>query len=429
MLLTLVSFIIVLSILVFVHELGHYLAARHVGVRVQRFSIGFPPRLWGKTIGETEYMVSWIPLGGYVKLEGQNLDDENPDDPRNYASKTKLQRFYILAAGPAMNLFVAFLLMPVVFMLGVETPKYRLEPAMIADVLPASAAARTGFQPGDWIVRVGNTATPTWSAVDQAIGDQGMSGGDVQLTVQRKGQPVELTTTGLAFAGKEPFGWKPLVAPIVGAFSSGSPAQAGGMAVGDRIVAIDGAPVTQWEQMPAAIQKGAGKPIQLEVDRNGARKTLTVTPTRQGGTWLVGISPGTHRERYGVIESFQRGTERLVQLTTGTFSFLARLVTGRGSLDALGGPVKIGVVIGEAARSGIDTLLFLMAVISLQLGIFNLLPVPVLDGGHIALLGVELLKGSPLSAKVRERAQVIGFSLLILLILVVTYNDVLQLIS
>lgn len=429
MLLTFVSFIVVLSILVFVHELGHYLAARHVGVRVQRFSIGFPPKLWGKQVGETEYMISWIPLGGYVKLEGQNLDDENPADPRNYASKTKLQRLYILAAGPAMNLVVAFLLMPLVYMLGVETPSYRKEPPVIAAVVPGSAAAAAGFQAGDVIVRVGGTATPTWVAVDQAIGGQAISGGELRLTVRRGDREVELVTTGMAFAGKEPFGWKPLVPAVVGMFSSVSPAKAAGMAVGDRIVAIDGVPIHQWDQMPAAIQQSGGKAVRMDVLRNGDLITLTVTPAKQNGTWIIGISPGTQRERHGVVDSVVLGSQRLWDLTAGTFAFLGQLLTGRGSLDALGGPVKIGVVIGEAARTGLDTLLFLMAVISLQLGIFNLLPVPVLDGGHILLLGVEALKGGPLSAKVRERAQMVGFSLLIALILVVTYNDVLQLIS
>lgn len=328
-----------------------------------------------------------------------------------------------------MNLVVAFLLMPLVYLLGVETPSYRKEPPVIAGVVPGSAAAAAGFQAGDVIVRVGGTATPTWVAVDQAIGGQAISGGELRLTVRRGDREVELVTTGLAFAGKEPFGWKPLVPAVVGLFSSVSPAKAAGMAVGDRIVAIDGTPIHQWDQMPAAIQQSGGKAVRMDVLRNGNLITLTVTPAKQNGTWIIGISPGTQRERHGVVDSVVLGSQRLWDLTAGTFAFLGQLLTGRGSLDALGGPVKIGVVIGEAARTGLDTLLFLMAVISLQLGIFNLLPVPVLDGGHILLLGVEALKGGPLSAKVRERAQMVGFSLLIALILVVTYNDVLQLIS
>jgi regulator of sigma E protease len=438
MFLTALWFILVLSFLVFVHELGHYLAARHVGVRVQRFSIGFPPRAIGKKVGETEYMLSWIPLGGYVKLEGQNLDDENPRDPRNYAAKTKLQRLYILLAGPAMNLALALLLMPLVFMLGVESPRYRLDPPVLADVQAGSPAAQAGFRAGDRIVRLGTRETPSWNALDQALADQPLSG-SLSFRVERPGAvagtaaagaaAAEVSVPAAAFASSQPFGWKPLVEPIVGQVAPRSPAQQAGLRSGDRILAVNGAPVRQWDQMPAEIQKSQGAALTLAVRREERTLQLTLAPMKQGGAWVIGISPGSVVERHGVLASFRLGTERVVQITGATFSFLGHLVTGRGSLDSLGGPVKIGVVIGEAARSGLDKLLFLTALISLQLGIFNLLPIPALDGGHIFLIGLEWIARRPLSVKVRERAQIVGFSLLIALILVVTYNDVLQLIS
>jgi len=192
---------------------------------------------------------------------------------------------------------------------------------------------------------------------------------------------------------------------------------------------VNGVGISQWDQMPAEIQKGHGAPLILDVRRGEQTLKLALTPMKQGGSWVIGISPATFTERHGLLASIQLGTGRVVQITASTFSFLGHLIAGQGSLDSLGGPVKIGVVIGEAARSGFDKLLFLTALISLQLGIFNLLPIPALDGGHIFLLGVELAAGAPLSVKVRERAQLVGFSLLIALILVVTYNDVLQLIS
>jgi regulator of sigma E protease len=425
---TVVLFIVVLSILVFIHELGHYLAARHVGVRVQRFSIGFPPRMVGKTVGETEYMISWIPLGGYVKLEGQNLDDENPEDPRNYAAKSKLQRLYILVAGPVMNLILALVLMPIVFMMGVDSPKYRLSPPVLAEVLPDSPAMRAGFRAGDRITALGGTETSSWNVLDQALADQAV-GGDLTFHVQRGNTALDVTAPGSAFTSNTPFGWKPLVDPIVGTIASKSPAQQAGLQPGDRILAVNGTSVSQWDDMPAEIQKSQGKALALDVKRGDQTLKLNLTPMKQSGAWVIGISPGSVTERYGFLTSIKLGTERLVQITGSTFVFLGHLVTGRGSLDSLGGPVKIGVVIGEAARSGFDKLLFLMALISLQLGIFNLLPIPALDGGHIFLLGVERLAGGPLSVKLRERAQLVGFSLLIALILVVTYNDVLQLFS
>jgi regulator of sigma E protease len=428
MLLTVVMFIVVLSFLVFIHELGHYLAARHVGVKVQRFSIGFPPKMIGKQVGDTDYMISWIPLGGYVKLEGQNLDDENPADPRNYAAKTKLQRLYILVAGPVMNLLLALILMPLVFMLGVESPKYRTNPPVLAEVQADSPAAKAGFHAGDRIVRVDGVETPTWNALDDAVASQPMTG-DWTFQVARGASTADVKAPAAAFASTAPFGWKPLVEPVIGTIASRSPAQQAGLQPGDRIVAVNGVAVAEWDQMPAEIQKTQGAPLSLDIKRGDAALKLTLAPMKQAGNWVIGISPGTITERHGFFSSIKLGTERIVTITGSTFGFLGRLVTGRGSLDALGGPVKIGVVIGEAARSGFDKLLFLTALISLQLGIFNLLPIPALDGGHMFLIAVEALAGGPLSVKVRERAQLVGFSLLIALILVVTYNDVLQLIS
>ena len=192
MLLTVVTFIIVLSILVFVHEGGHYLAARHVGVRVQQFSIGFPPRIFGKKIGETEYVFSWIPLGGYVKLEGQNIDDENPDDPRNYASKSVPQRFYILVAGPMANLVLALLIMPLVFIMGMETPAYRLGAADIIGSAPGSIAETAGFQPGDRIVAVGEVRTPSWNDVFREVSRQAVLGDFVRVHAERGGRVTVL---------------------------------------------------------------------------------------------------------------------------------------------------------------------------------------------------------------------------------------------
>ena len=429
MLLTIFSFIVVLTFIVFVHESGHFLAARHVGVRVQRFSIGFPPRMIGKTVGETEYMISWLPLGGYVRLEGQNLDDENPNDPRNYASKTKLQRLYILAAGPAMNLVLALLVMPLVFMLGVETPRYRLEAPVLAQVAHGSPAQEAGFSVGDRITALDGQAQPSWETLERAIGMESTRRGTLDFSVVRAGQAVQVHVPSSAMLSSAPFGWTPLVQPVVGYVAPGSASREAGLQPGDRVVSISGEAVSQWDQMPDLIQKGHGQPLTMVIERAGQRRQVQLTPKHEGGSWVVGISPGSITERYSALESVRLGTQRLVDITGATFTFLGRLLVGKGSLDALGGPVKIGVVIGEAAHSGFDKVLFLIAVISLQLGIFNLLPIPALDGGHIFLLAVELVLGGPLSAKVRERAQIIGVSLLIALILVVTYNDVMQLIS
>ncbi len=436
-LLTIVSFLIVLTILVFVHESGHALAARHVGVRVERFSIGFPPRILSKTIGETEYVFSLTLLGGYVKLLGQNIDDEDASDPRNYASKTILQRCYILVAGPAANLVLALLLMPVVFMLGVDTPAFQHGPAHIAGTRDGSLAEQAGFLPGDRIVAVGEVETPVWSEVYRETARQAVARDTVSFDVQRGSGSRKLELESSPIMAGEPIGWKPLIAPVVGALvSSSSPAAGAGLEPGDRITAIAGTPVTQWSHISREIQRGAisweiqrgtGRELAFAVERNGETLKLNIAPeyNEDSKSWLIGISTPRVRRSYGLLESIRLGTARLWDITSTTFIFLGRLVSGAGSMDALGGPVKIATVVGEAVKTGAANLIFWMAFISLQLGIFNLLPVPPLDGGHIFLLALEKCKGSPLNARLREGAQLIGFSLLILLLVLVTYNDIL----
>lgn len=435
MLSTVVAFILVVGCLVFIHELGHYLAARHVGVRVERFSIGFPPRAFGRWFGETEWVLSWIPLGGYVRLYGQNIDDEDPSDPHNYAAKSKLQRAYILAAGPGMNFVAALLLMATVYMLGVESPAYRYSPPRLAAVEAGSPAEAAGFRPGDRIVALQGRQIESWKALFDTIERDAIRTDQLDFQVARGDGTAELTVSPSAFIGGQAFGWTPVVPARVGRFGPDSPAAEGGMRTGDLIVAVDDTPVNTWNEVPGLIQSSKGRPLRITVERGAAaqaeRVTLSVTPRMDANTghWMIQIAPGMHTERYGPVDAFALGGQRLWSLTESTFVFLGRLVTGRGSMDALGGPVKIGMVIGEAARTNAESVIFLMAFISLQLGILNLLPIPALDGGHIFMLGVEAVNRGPLSPQIRERTQMVGFSLLILLILFVTYNDVAQLLT
>ncbi|MCH9046705.1 MAG: RIP metalloprotease RseP, partial [SAR324 cluster bacterium] len=297
------SGILVLGVLILIHELGHYLAARHVGVRVERFSIGFPPKAIGKRIGETEYVLSWTPIGGYVKLYGQNIDDENPSDPRNYAAKSKLQRAYILLAGPAMNLLGAVLLMTLVYMLGVETPSFRLSQPHIAQVAEDSPAQRAGFQPGDQIVRLGETEITSWNDLDDAIEQAVIHGQVLRFTVQRQGREHALAVGHLPFASGKDFGWRPVIPAVVGGFGDDSPARAAGMEVGDRIVAIDGKPVQSFGEVRSAIQQAQGQPeafpaqgqpLAFRVEREGTELTFTVTPRfdEPRERWMIGIATG-----------------------------------------------------------------------------------------------------------------------------------------
>ena len=431
MLLTIIIFLVVLSVLVFVHESGHYLAARHVGVRVLQFSIGFPPKLWGKLIGETEYVISWLPIGGYVRLEGQNIEDENREDPRNYASKTILQRFYILIAGPMANLLLALLIMPLVYLVGVETSAYRLEAPVLAGTVEGSPAASVGFQAGDKILSVGDIRTESWVELSEELARNAVDQETVIFKVSRGDTFLHLIVGRDHFLSDKPFGWEPLVRPVVGRVNEGSAADEAGLQPGDLIRTINGENIIHWGEIPPIVQRAAGNDLAMEVERG--TKTLLIKLqarlTSETNRWLIGISPPTVMETYSVSEAVSKGTQRLWEITQTTFMFLGSILSGNGSMEAVGGPVKIGQVIGEAARLGVANLLFWMAIISLQLGIFNLLPVPALDGGHVLLLVFEWFRGRPLNANFREKAQLIGFSVLILLLVFVTFNDIARLVG
>jgi regulator of sigma E protease len=457
MLLTIVSFILVLGVLVFVHELGHYLAARHVGVRVEQFSIGFPPKMIGRRWGDTEYLISWIPIGGYVRLFGQNLEDEDPSDPRNYASKTVLQRLYILAAGPAANLVLALLVMPLVYAVGVEMPAYRAQPAVIAQVEPGSAAERAGFAAQDRIVAVAEENTPTWNDVFAALERHAADTAPVSIQVSRAGAAESLSAPVSEFIGSEPFGWAPRIEPVAGRVAPGTPAERAGIQSGDRIRAVNGATIDRWEDISRAVQQAKGEPMRIALERGGQMLELDVTAqlSAETKTWLIGISPEMRQERYGPIDAFVKGTRRIGEITVMTFAFLGNLLRGDGSLDQVGGPMKIGAFIGEAARTSVTSLAFLMAVISLQLGIFNLLPIPALDGGHIFFFLApevvhlrlrwrtwitqsrrrfklplpQIVFWTPLKPRLRAQIQTVGMTLLILLMVFITYNDIVQLLS
>ncbi len=435
MLITLIAFLIVLGILVFIHELGHFLAARHVGVRVEAFSVGFPPTLWGKKYGDTEYRISWIPVGGYVKLFGQNVDDEDPDDPTNYASKTIFQRFYILTAGPMMNLLFASIFMPLVFWIGMDTPAYLDDSPRIKDVQAGSYSQQLGIQAKDEIIAVNGTFVKNWQELHNAMGR--ISPAETMIfDIDRGGNSIYIEGSAIEMHRSGSMGWSPYLIPVVGGFSTHSPAERSGIKVGDKINRINGLVIRDWSDISPTVQKLMRKEIKspssnliVEIVREAEVELVEVTPFFEPNSqkWLLGMSMSKKFRSHSIAESFSLGISRLWFITKATFSFLGQMFQGEGSMNDLGGPVKIGMVIGDAVRSGISDLFFLMAFISLQLGIFNLLPIPALDGGHILMLLLEKINGKPLSTTIRERTQMIGFSVLMFLMIFVTFNDLVSL--
>ena len=438
MLTTILSFLAVLGVLIFIHELGHYLAARHVGVRVEAFSIGFPPTALAKQVGDTEYRISWLPVGGYVKLFGQNVTDEDPDDPANYAAKSLFQRLYILAAGPAMNLLFALIFMPLVFWIGMDIPAYLNEAPYIQNVQQDSYAYQMGVRANDEIIAVNGSKVKNWEELHSVLGQISPTE-NLSLEIDRAGNSMLLEGSRIEMTRTANMGWSPLLVPIVGEFTGNSPAEKAGMQAGDKVKAINGQPVKDWIEISPAVQnimkdssntsQSPAIIISVELDRNGEVQFVEVTPYLEPKSkrWLLGMSMQKISRSHSFSESVVLGSARLWFLAKATFSFLGQMFQGQGSMDDLGGPIKIGIVIGEAVRSGIADLFFLMSFISLQLGIFNLLPIPALDGGHIFMLVLEKFKGSPLSITMRERTQMIGFSVLVSLMIFVTWNDLMSL--
>lgn len=430
MLINLLAFVLVLGILVLLHEAGHFLAARAVGARVEVFSVGFGKRLWGVRRGETDYRVSLIPLGGYVRVVGLGPDEGT--DAEQAAQEELLPRWkraLILLAGPVTNVVAAVVFLAIAFILGVNVPAYQDQAAVIGWVEPGSPAAVSGIQPGDTVVSVDGTSIETWRDLETAMLTAG--GRTVTVTLRRDGTtfqvpltPKEVSRYGFGYAGILP----PLSSEVRQVLP-GSPAERAGLRPGDRIVAVNGQPVRQFYDLIRLISPHPGEQVTLTVEREGTTVELGIVPEDVGGEGKVGIAlvfPSVlHRE--GPVGAVATAVRECRRMTRETFRVLGKLITRKASVrQTMSGPIDIARISGQAARSGIRSLVWLLGVISLQLGIFNLLPIPVLDGGHLTIIAFETAIRRDLPPKVKERILEVGFVLLILLMVVVIYNDILK---
>jgi len=421
---TLVYFLIVIGILVFVHELGHFIMAKRAGVRVEKFSLGMGPKLFGYKKGDTEYVISALPLGGYVKMAGENPDEETTGAPDEFQSKTVWQRAKIAASGSLTNIAVAFLLMPLVFMVGT----YTMGSPRVGAVVKGSPAEQAGFMAGDTIERINGKAITEWEKVEMLIAVNPDT--TISVAIDRNGEKKTLVLTPQLDPEHNigTSGFYPSLSAEVGRLRPGLPAEKAGMKIYDKILAVDGTTVYYWNQFSTMVKESGGKKLSLLIEREGKRMTIEVTPIMDGGRYVIGIEPYVRLDfkKYGFLESVQLGFTKTLEIADLTFITLKKLLTFSLSIKTLGGPVMIAQMSGQAAAAGLSAFIALMATISLSLGILNLLPIPVLDGGMLLFLAIEAVRKKPLSRKVMEVSQGIGAALLITLIVVVSYNDVMR---
>jgi regulator of sigma E protease len=430
-LISVVSVVIVLGIMILVHEWGHFIAAKSFGVRVEIFSIGFGPRLWGRKRGDTDYRISALPLGGYVKMAGDTPGEERSGADDEFQSKPRWQRVVIALAGPTMNLLMAVVLVTVTFaVVGIPYPAYFERPVEVVGLQSGSPAAQAGLQPGDHVTSLNGIESPTWEQAQEHLSKQ-QPGAELTLTVERQGKTVEVVVEV-----SEPrdlmgtLGYPPMPA-VVDQVAPGRPAAKAGLKPGDEVVEFDGKPVLTWPQFAQAIRTSGGNTMQIVVRRGKENVKLEVTPapvqTASGGTiWQIGMlnRPELIFRKLGLVPAVEQGVLWNVAVTRQILVVVGQLFTGKASLGEMQGVVGIAQESGRAARRGPLDVINLMALISLNLGILNLLPIPILDGGHILVLTIEGLLRRDLSLNLKERIVQVGFVFLLAVFAYVMYNDI-----
>lgn len=448
---SILAFIVAIGLLVTVHEFGHFLVARLAGVKVLRFSIGFGPPIfrWGGRDGGTEYVIAALPLGGYVKMLDEREGDVPPSQrPFSFNAKSVPRRLAIVLAGPAFNFLFAILAYWIVYMAGVPGLK-----PVVGEIASQSPAAQAGFMERDRIVAVNGEMTPTWGAASIELLEGLLDETPIRVEVERVGGEREtllvevddrraLTEPGALLPGLGFEEWMPAFVPEIGEVQPGSAAERAGLREGDRIVESAGEPVTDIGGWIAQIRGNPGEELELVVERDGEPARVLITPetVEEDGVAVgrIGAGVGAPRdlleqwyaeEKLGVLPALWRGMTQTADVSVLTLRVLGRMLLGDVSLKNLSGPINIADYAGRSASYGTVSFLVFLAVVSVSLGVLNLLPVPILDGGHVLFLGWEALRGAPPSPAAEAMGQRIGLMLLALLMSLAFYNDIMRLVG
>jgi len=420
--------LVLIGVMIVIHELGHYCAARFFDVHIEAFSVGFGPKLLKWQVGETEFRISWLPFGGYVKMAGEQPGDTG--DPRGFNMKRRWQRLIIVAAGPLMNVVLAIGLMTGLFMYHFPKLASSSKAATIGYVKPGTAAAKAGLLEGDVIVQLEDKQDPNWD--DVSLREVVSAKRLLPLLIERGGKTIRFEVTpeadpktGLGLAG-----WAPQTDIEVGGLISGMDAERKGLRKGDQLVSIDGEPIRMASKVHDMLVHSQGKPVHLVYRRDDALHDIELNPTKgeSGGqqAWMIGVAlaPRVVFVQLPFISAVEESVSQNVKGATLIYQFLRAIVERRSSAKSLEGPIGIAQLSGEAAREGPFSFIGLMATVSLNLAIFNLLPIPILDGGMLLLLLIEIVMRHDLSLQIKETVFKVGFVFLMMVVAFVIYNDI-----
>src|SRR5579862_53370 len=426
-------FMILIGVMILIHELGHFWAARFFDVRVDAFSFGFGPRLFGFRRGETDYRVSAVFfLGGFVKMAGEIPGDDNATDPRGFMAKPRWQRLIIVMAGPLMNVVLAVALLTGLYMVKYQKIVDSDAGAVIGSVSPNTPAAKAGIQEGDRIVKLDRQKNPSWD--DVLLKEAESAARPMHLTIERSGKDLDVTVTPVLDerSGMGSAGWTEKGEVQLGPVTAGMPAQKVGLQQGDLILSAAGQPIHATVRFHEVIRGSGGKPVTIEFKRDGQAREVTVQPiwsTADGQPrWVIGayVEPKYNilTTRLSLPEALRESVQENARSASLIFRLLEGIVERRISAKSLSGPVGIAQMSGAAAKQGPSAFLMLMSMVSLNLAVINLMPLPILDGGSVVMLVIEMVMRRDMSMSVKEAVFKVGFVFIMMLVAFVLYNDI-----